>query len=204
MDDPGLDPALRQAALDGIERISHWMGQRRPLLKAILSILGPPGQGRLKLIEVGAGNGHLSRWIAAELALRHYDAEVRPSDLEPSPGVDRLDCLSEDLPEADLYFSNLLLHHLGDWQVCVMLRSQAKASRLGFVHFDLQRSWLHWQLARLRTRLAGLHPINLMDALLSIQQGFTRPELEGLGRSAGLDLRVHWSFPFRWLVSLRK
>jgi len=133
MDEAGLDPALRAEALKGIERIGTWPGQRRPLLREILGLLGPPSKG-LKLIEVGAGSGHLSRWVAQELSKRGYDAEVLPTDLHAHPGVGQLDCLDPQLPEADLYFSNLLLHHLKDEEASGMLSLLASKASLGFVH----------------------------------------------------------------------
>ena len=204
MDEPGLDPALRAEALKGIEIISHWWGQRAPLLSEIMRILGPPGPHTLRLVELGAGSGHLSRWIGAQLAQRGYQAEVQPTDILPSPGVKILDCLNPSLPQADLYFSSLLLHHLGDWQACRMLAAQHLASRLGWVHFDLQRHRLHYEAAKILTRLAGLHPINLADALLSIQQGYTRAELQGLLKASGLSTEIRWTAPFRWLLSCKK
>jgi hypothetical protein len=204
MDQEGLDPDLRAQALKGIEAISHWWGQRRPLLREILALIAPQRGRHLRLVELGAGSGHLSRWIAAELARRGFDAEVIPTDLLPSPGVQVLDCLAEVQPEADLYFSNLLLHHLGDWQACQMMLIQAKSARIGFVHFDLQRHWLHYQLAKFRTRLAGLHPINLADALLSIQQGYSKAEWGTFATATGLRLTARWRAPFRWLLTWKK
>jgi hypothetical protein len=195
---------LRAEALKGIETISHWWGQRKPLLREILEILGPPSGRRVKLIEVGAGSGHLSRWISAELLNRGYDAEVTATDLSPSPGVQILDCTNQDQPEADLYFSSLLLHHLGDWEACQMLVAQARCARLGFVHFDLQRHCLHYALAFFRIRLAGLAPINQVDALLSIQQGYSYSELSALPHAVALKTRIRWSWPFRWLLTWKR
>lgn len=204
MDEPGLDPEMRALAFKGIERISGWWGQKKPLLREITRLLGPAKPGRLKLVEVGAGSGHLSRWIEGGLRAEGYDAEVLATDLWAGPGVQALDCLSESLPEADLYFSSLLLHHLGDWDLCRMLQHQEKASRLGWVHFDLHRHLLHYLAARFRTRLAGLPEINQVDALLSIQQGYTRRELQGLLKAAGVEAEIIWSLPCRWLISRKK
>ena len=200
MDLPGLDPSEREAALRGIEEISHWPGQRRPLLMALLRVIGP-ASGRLKLVELGAGSGHLSRWVALELARRGFEAEVLPTDLFPHPSVEKLDCLDPALPEADLYFSSLLLHHLDDASVSSMLALHASKARLGFAHFDLQRSLLHFYLAKARIALAGLPRINQIDALLSIQQGYSRRELRDL---AGPGPKIRWSFPFRWMLEWRR
>jgi hypothetical protein len=204
MDLFGLAEAERQEALLGIERISHWPGQRAPLLNTLQRILGPPGPKRLKLIELGAGSGHLARWISGELAARGYDAEVLATDLVAHAGVKKLDCLKGTLPAADLYYSSLLLHHLKDEEVARMLRLQAAKARLGFVHFDLQRNLLHFYLAKILTRLGGFHRINQVDALRSIQQGYIRSELKALSSAAGLASDIRWSFPFRWLLSWKR
>jgi hypothetical protein len=200
MDDPSLDPKIRDKALEGIEAISHWWGQRKPLLRAILNLLGPPVGRSFRLIEVGAGSGHLSRWLEAELKGRGYDAEVRATDLLARPGVEVLDCIKSEIPEADLYFSSLVLHHLGDWEACQMLAAQARVARIGFVHFDLQRNFFHYAIAFFRTRFSELPLINQIDALLSIQQSYSRSELRALPHAIGLNARIQWSLPFRWLL----
>ena len=105
---------------------------------------------------------------------------------------------------ADIYFSSLLLHHLDDQQVVQMFRLHARLSRLGFVHFDLQRSFFHFYLAKLRIGLARLHYINQIDALRSIQQSYTRADLMVLLRASALaSFKLRWSFPFRWLAVWR-
>jgi hypothetical protein len=100
MDAKDLPAWEREAALKGLEEISRWWGQRRPLLKGILELLGPPSARRLKLIEVGAGSGHTAAWIRQELAKRAYRAEVLATDREPVPHlkVRRLDALKGRLP----------------------------------------------------------------------------------------------------------
>ena len=203
MDDPALDPALREEALKGIEAISHWAGQRRPLLREILGLLGKPAR-KYRLIEIGAGSGHLSRWVEAELKKRGYEAEVLATDIFPYPGVGILDGSRGPLPEADIYFSSLVLHHLGDWQACRMMLLQSQAAKIGFVHFELRRHWLYFQLVKLAVKAARLHPINQIDALLSVQQSFTRQEIKTFATATGLKIRVKASLPFRWLLTWRR
>ena len=197
MDDPALPAAEREAALRGLERISAWPGQRLSVLEALERLLGKPGP-RLRLIEVGAGSGHLSRWLDRELKLQGFRVEVFPTDRVSVPGVGRMDALKDALPEADIYFSNLMLHHLDDADLSGMLQAQCKASRLGFVHLDLHRHPLHYYGASALIRAAGLPKINLSDGLRSIQQGYTSGELLALAPQGS---RVRWHFPFRWALS---
>jgi hypothetical protein len=197
MDDPRLDPAEHQAALEGLERISRWPGQREPLLRAVLGLLGPATSRRVRVIEVGAGSGHLAAWMRRRLGSLGYRAEVLASDRVAAPGVRRLDALSTRLPEADVYCSNLLLHHLPDDGVQRMLRAQSRASRRGWAHYDLHRHWLHFYGASFLLRAAGLPRINWSDGLRSIQQGFRREELLAL---APAGAAVSWHAPFRWCL----
>jgi hypothetical protein len=204
MDQSGLPDAERQRALEGLERIGTWWGQRQPLLGAIGSLLGAPGRRRLRLIEVGAGSGHTAAWVSAQLALRGYRAEVLPTDLRPVEGVRRLDALKGRLPDADLYYSNLFLHHLPDAALPPLFARLARASRLGFAHFDLQRHWLHFYGASLRLGLGGLPRINWTDGLASIQQGYTRAELEALAAQGVPGAELRWCLPFRWMLTWKR
>jgi len=203
MDDPHLAPHVRADALSGLERIATWPGQRAPLLRELLVLLGPPGPRRLRLVEVGAGSGSMSRWIQAQLEGRGYRAELLATDRVAAAGVRRLDALGAQLPDADVYFSNLFLHHLPDDKLSAMLKRQAKASRLGLLHFDLHRHWAHFYGAVVVIRAARLPRINLVDGLSSIQQGYTRAELQSLG-SVLPGVEVRWSFPFRWMLQWRR
>ncbi|MES2201019.1 MAG: hypothetical protein V4498_02080 [candidate division FCPU426 bacterium] len=126
--------------------------------------------------------------------------ELLATDRVAGPGVLGVDCLDpKKLPDADLYFSNLLLHHLEDGDLAKMFEIQRRKARLGFAHYDLHRHVLHYYAAMFALRFSGLHPILLHDGLRSIQQGYTRSDLGVLAPMAS----IHWRFPFRWLVSWR-
>lgn len=203
MDSKAVPREQRRLALEGLERIAAWPGQRAPLLRTILGQLGLPNGRRRKLVEVGAGSGTMATWMQARLAERGHRAEVLATDRVAVPGVRRLDALKGPLPEADLYFSNLFLHHLPDAQLSLMLERQAAASRVGLAHFDLHRHALHYYGALALMAATRLPRINLVDGLRSIQQGYTRAELQAL--AAGLPgARVAWSFPFRWMLAWRR
>jgi hypothetical protein len=204
MDRPGLPKAERDAALAGLERLSAWPGSRGPLLESVRGLLGPPDGKRRRLVELGAGGGGLARWLAARMAALGHRAEVLATDLVAAPGVRRLDALSGRLPAADLYYSNLMLHHLDDDGVARLLRRSARASALGVVHIDVQRHWLHYYGAVALLGLGGFDPINQIDARLSIQQGYTRAEMEALARGLGPGAALTWHVPFRWRLAWKR
>jgi hypothetical protein len=204
MDRPGVAKAERDAALAGLERLSAWPGTRGPLLESVLNLLGTPTAKRLRLVELGAGGGSLSRWLAGRLAGLGYRAEVWATDLVAAPGVRRLEALSGRLPGADVYFSSLLLHHLADDGVRRLLERSAGASARGAVHLDLQRHWVHYYGAMALVAAAGLPGINRVDARLSIQQGYTRAEWMDLARGLGPGAEATWQFPFRWRLAWKR
>ncbi len=202
MDDPGLDPALRETALRGLESIAAWPGQRRPILETLLRWTGGlPERGRtLRVVELGAGSGHLSRWLAGEMAARGIRAEWIPTDARPQPGVAALEMADEKAyPDADIFLSNLVWHHLPDEVLCASVRAMEARARIGWMAYDLHRHWLHYYGARLA--LGRLPAILRFDGALSIQQGYRREELERLLARAGCgEAEIRWCFPFRWLV----
>lgn len=203
MDQADLPAAERRAALDGLERVAAWPGQRGPILEALLGLLGPPHGRRWRLVEVGAGNGNLARWLGAQLGARGHRVELLATDLTPAPGVRHLDAVRGRLPEADVYYSNLMLHHLPDAAVTTMLERQARACGRGLLHFDLQRHWAHFYGALALFAATGMPPIIRHDGMRSIQQGFSRAELRALARPLG-GVRVDWTAPFRWRLSWRR
>jgi hypothetical protein len=204
MDLPDLPAGQRELSLQGLDRIGGWWGQREPLVEALAGLMGGPGRRKLRLVEVGAGSGALAPWIERSLLQRGYRVQVLATDLHPMPGVKRLDALKKNLPEADIYFSNLFLHHLPDASLPILFKAQARASRLGFVHFDVQRHWAHFYGAALRIQLAGLPAINFTDALRSIQQGYTRQELQALAAQGAPGARLRWVLPCRWMLTWKR
>lgn len=204
MDEAGLPTAERDDALRGLERIATWWGQRQPLLDEVILLAGPPGHGRLRVVEIGAGSGSMARWMQEQLLERGYRAEVLATDLHRVKGVRKLDTLKGRLPAADIYFSNLFLHHLPDAALPKLFAAQARACRLGFIHYDLQRHWAHFYGASLRIKLAGLPRINWLDGLRSIQQGYTRAELQALADQGAPGARLQWTLPCRWRLTWKK
>jgi hypothetical protein len=173
-------------------------------LRGLLSLRGRPQPRMRRLIEVGAGSGHLSRWVAERLRVQGHSVEVLATDREAAEGVTRMDALARELPEADLYFSNLMLHHLEDADVRTMFARQAAASRLGLLHCDLHRHALHFYGARFLLWAARMPDIIRQDGERSIQQGFVRDELCALAQELLPRARIEWKAPFRWMLTWRR
>jgi len=204
MDRPDLDPRLRAESLDGLRRLRATFLGPEPLLSALVGIL-PPGTGRtLRLVELGAGTGDLSAWIGSSLRHRGLRVEMVATDRVGAPGVSVFDCSAAGgWMDADLYFSNLLLHHLQVDEIRRSLGCQARHARLGSVHLDLVRGPALYYLTRIFLPLLGYPRINQSDALLSVQAAFSVEEMASLGAPFRGGASVRRALPFRQILSVR-
>jgi hypothetical protein len=198
MDNPDLDPALREQALEGLGRLRRIFLRPGPLLRAIVRILPPPSNRTLRLVELGAGSRELSAWLTRALERTGRRVEMVPTDRIAAPGVRAFDCTAASgWLDADMFFSNLLLHHLSVDEIRRSLRMQAQHARYGSVHLDLVRTGLSYYLSRLFLPLLRYPRIIQSDGLLSIQAAFTAMEMRGLAEGICRSFEVHEALPFR-------
>jgi len=203
MDRPDLDPALRKDSLEGLRRLRRIFLRPEPLLTALVRML-PSGDGRTsRLVELGAGTGELSAWIGRALGHRGLRVEMVATDRVGATGVSEFDCSSDSgWMDADLYFSNLLLHHMKADEIRGSLECQVEHARLGAVHLDLVRGPFLYYATRLFMPMLGYPRINQSDGLLSIQAAFSVPEMEALGKGFQDRAAVRRALPFRQILSI--
>ena len=205
MDRPDLDPGLREQALQGLERLRRIVLRPGPLLEAIDQNLPPSTGSTVRLVELGSGTGTLCAWIGDQLERRGRRVEMVATDMKEGPGVNAFDCSGKgEWMDADLYFSNLLLHHLDQDEIRRSMAGQLLHSRFGAIHLDLARGAVSYYLARVFMPLMGCSRINQSDGLLSIQAAFRAEELEALAREYSRRAKVLPVFPFRQVLILPK
>lgn len=201
MDRPDLDPLVRQEALEGLARLRLLFLPPDALLEAMVSILPSYADRTLRIVELGAGSTQLSSGLGRALQNAGRRVEMVPTDRVAAPGVRELDCSgSDDWMDADLYFSNLMLHHLGEGELRHSLGMQGIHARFGSIHLDLVRSRLSYYLTRLILPILRYPRINQSDGLLSIQAAFTALELRGLTTGLRGISKVRRIGPFRQLL----
>ena len=193
LDDPTIPADDRAASYRDLERFETWPWQFGPLLDGVRHVLGPRPPKRLTLLELGAGTGHTGRRLRRALDRRGIDAEVRLTDRDPAflpgePGITagRLDWLLDAVPPADIIVANLVLHHFHTADAVRALRKAGESARLGGVVYDLDRNPLVFHALRLALPLVVESPVTEADALISVQQAFTRDELAAMAEEAGL------------------
>jgi len=205
MDRTDLDPTLRDQALQGLQRLRRIFLRPGPLLEAIDRTL-PTSNGRtFRLVELGSGTGTLCDWIGSELRRRGRRVEMVATDKMEAPGVERFDGASQGgWKDADLFFSNLFLHHLAEGDIRQSLARQFQHSRLGYIHLDLVRGAVSYYLTRVFMPLLGYSRIIQSDGLLSIQAAFVAKELEAVAREDSGNSEVRSIYPFRQILVMSK
>ncbi len=217
MDDPALDPAVYAAVLRDLARVNRVTMAARPTL-AFLSGIAARGD-RLKLLDVGYGDGDMLRRIARWAAARGVKAELVGIDLNPrSETIARADTPADlavtyrtgdyaDLAGQgwDVIVSSLVAHHMTHGQLVAFLRfMEAQAARGWFVN-DLHRHRFAHRGYPLLATLMRWHPIVRADGTLSIARSYRPAEWSPILAEAGIaDARVWRHFPFRLCVERRR
>jgi 2-polyprenyl-3-methyl-5-hydroxy-6-metoxy-1,4-benzoquinol methylase len=210
MDADDLDPATYAALISDLARVNTVTLARRPTLAFLKRTVR---NGRLRLLDVGFGDGDMLRSIA-RWAVRHdVTAELVGVDINPRSAPAAAAHTPGDMPIRyvtgdyvgmgagwDAIVSSLVAHHLTYTQLLAFLRFMEANARCWFVN-DLHRHRLAHAGYPLLAVLARWHPIVRHDGRVSIARAFRPPEWRAILVEAGIDnARVFRAFPFRLCV----
>ncbi len=223
MDDPALDPAQHQKALEGLKRVNRLSRSDAIFWPAIRELLrDQPPDRPLKVLDIACGGGDVTREIARRARRSKLPIQIDGCDINPfaveysTAGSERqkalpvhffsLDVISDDLPQGyDVLMCSLFLHHQSREDAKRLLRRMADAAgRLVLVN-DLRRTRLGYVLAEVACRLLTRSQVVHHDGPLSVRAAFTSEEVLDLAKEAGLTnaaVSQHW--PQRFLLSWRK
>ncbi|MDQ3038862.1 MAG: hypothetical protein M3R16_03540 [Pseudomonadota bacterium] len=202
---PADDPRAIRSRGD-LRRINRLMSASRSLGEALDPLL--VGRSKVRIIELGAGDGSLllrlaqsraRRWPAVALGLLDMqpvvaqDTLARYRELGWTPDVihaDVFNWLDERPPntaadDAPIIIANLFLHHFEGQRLIELLHGIAARAR-AFVCVEPRRS----SFALLGSRLLGVIGCNAVtrhDAVISVRAGF-----------ADQDLSQHWPRDAHW------
>jgi len=214
-DDPRADAAEVVSSLHDIARINRAFGGRAAPLARLGEFLAELTPGtRATLLDVGTGSADIPR-AAARLAARRgirlavVGLERHPAAAREARRAGDVSALLGDggaLPfrtaSIDFVLCAKLLHHLPGEAGCRLLREMNRVARHAVVVADLRRS----AVAALGIWLASFpmrfHPATRRDAVISVFRGFSRAELAGICRDAGVSaaIRRHpgWNLTAAW------
>lgn len=216
MDDPAIDTRELVESLVQLRRINWVLGSAFPTFEGVRRLWRQAGcPAHVSLLDVGAGSGEsnwlLLRWASLRrIHLRITLLDVHPDicavaaafyDNEPRVTVQQGDLFAVPPDSVDIVTASLVLHHVPPHQLAGVVRTLARASRLGLVINDLQRHPVAWLGIWLITRLFSQNRLIRHDGPLSVQRGFRSADfahLQALPDLAGLSYR--WRPLFRYLV----
>jgi ubiquinone/menaquinone biosynthesis C-methylase UbiE len=196
------DPAALQANLRDLRRINRLTGGASLSVRAIRGLLPSGGS----VIDVGSGGADIpvlliddARRRGAEIQVTATDSrqEVLDAAVAVRPGLGRVAGLTLSMADGrglawpngvfDVAHSSLVLHHLEPADAIAFLRELRRVSRRGIVVNDLARGRLAWLGAWLMTHTLATARYTRHDGPLSVKRAYTRWEMEGMLREAGLE-----------------
>ena len=212
MDADDLPPATYAAVVADLARVNTVTLAARPTLAFLDRVAR--GTGRLKLLDVGFGDGDMLRRIARWAARRGIDAELVGVDLNPRSEAAARAHTSADLPiyyrtgdyadlageRWDVVISSLVAHHMTRAELVAFLRFMNREARLGWLVNDLHRHAFAYHGWPLLAGAARWHPIVRHDGRLSIARSLRPADWPPLLAEAAVDARVYRAFPFRLCV----
>ena len=201
MDDPDLDPALLQPALNGLRRLNT-LSFAHPLLWSVLRAEARAVQRPIRVLDLACASGDFVLDAAARAAkqgmlLDLHGCDINPASIElarhRAASQSRRctffvhDAIQSPIPgEYDIVTASLFHHHLTEEHAVLVLRRMAAAAKGLFVVNDLVRSRLNLAIVTLASRLVTRSPVVHTDAVLSVRAAFTKPELLALAERAGM------------------
>lgn len=213
MDADDLDAGTYAAVLSDLARVNIVTMAARPTL----AFLGraAAGRARLRVLDVGFGDGDMLRRIARWAAKREVDVELVGVDLNPrsepaarahTPAALPIRYVTGDYIDFgheawDCVVSSLVAHHMTTAELVAFLRWMDKHARVGWLVNDLHRHRFAYHGYPLLAGLARWHPIVRHDGRLSIARSYRPGEWPALLAEAGVTgARVFRAFPFRLCV----
>ena len=173
------------------------------------------GRERLRILDVGFGDGDMLRRIARWAGRHRLAVELVGVDLNPrseaaarahTPAALPIRWVTGDYADLageawDCVISSLVAHHMTHDQLVQFLRWMEAQARVGWLVNDLHRHGFAHRGFPLLAALARWHPIVRHDGALSIARSYRPAEWPPILAEAGVEgARVFRAFPFRLCV----
>jgi 2-polyprenyl-3-methyl-5-hydroxy-6-metoxy-1,4-benzoquinol methylase len=207
-------PADTYAAVVGdLARVNRVTLAYRPTLNFLAR--AAQASRRLRILDVGFGDGDTLRRIAGWAAAHGIEAELTGIDLNPrsalaaqahGPAALPIRYLTGDYADLtgegwDVVISSLVAHHMTRAELLAFLRFMEAHAQVGWLVNDLHRhrvAHLGWPLL---AAVARWHPIVRHDGHVSIARSFVPADWHQLLAEAGITgATVRRRFPFRLCV----
>ena len=200
-----VDPEAAAESLADVERIHRVLGGRWMLQRHLVPLLLGLPSSRPVLLDLGAGNGHVGRALAGEMARRgrglvtlDLDRQLLHARLSARGRSVAADALRLPLADrsVDVVSATLLLHLLGAPSVAQLLRESARVARVAVSALDLTRHRIPLAVNAVLGLVLHRSPITRLDGSASVRQAWTVPELRTIAERALPGARVSRAGPF--------
>jgi SAM-dependent methyltransferase len=200
LDDPNVDPAIRQRSIGDVTRSNRWLGGLRAATREALDVLATPGGANLDgaattLLDIGTGLGDIPARVSARAAAGGNPVVTIGVDealsllVAARPRLTHVVCANAlALPfrdhAIDVVMCSQVLHHFEDADAVRLLAEMDRVARRAVVVSDLRRSWLaaigFWMVSF----VLGFHRVTRHDGVVSVMRGFTATDLRRLVHAA--------------------
>ncbi len=213
MDADDLDAGTYGLVMADLARVNRWTLAARPTLGFLAR--AARGTGRLRILDVGYGDGDMLRRIAFWAQRRRLPVTLVGVDLNPRSAQAATahtpaglgirfgtgDYAAEAGKGWDCIISSLVAHHMTHDQLIAFLRFMEREARRGWFVNDLHRHRIAHLGFPLLARVMRCHPIVRHDGTLSVARAYRPAEWAPLLAEAGVtDAQVQRRFPFRLCV----
>lgn len=193
LDDPHVDPDVRERSLSDVARSNRLLGGLRSAIRELSDVM--PRGGAVTLLDVGTGFADIPAAARVEarsrgLALTTIGVDEAESLL--SSAAERLDlrvCADAlALPfrdhSVDVAICSQLLHHFEERDAEQVLRELNRVARRAVIVSDLRRSWAAALGFLAISFPLRFHRVTRHDGVISVLRGFVPRELDALVHAA--------------------
>ncbi len=197
-----------------LNRVNRFFAFAHPFQRLLPQFLGENTCRRLQILDLGGGDGELSRLLNLWARQRGWDWRVINLDLcmqALSLAADTISVAGSALAlpfrdaSFDVVIASQMTHHFEDQHVLTHLREAWRVARAAVFLSDLHRSATLYGLVWLALRVRRYPRPFYLDGLLSVRRGWRVAELQRLADQAGITgAKVRLSFGTRVLLQARK
>jgi SAM-dependent methyltransferase len=214
LDDPNVDPAIRERSIGDVTKSNRLLGGLRAARLGVRDALDDL-RAPATLLDIGTGLADIPERARDDAAARGIVLTTIGVDEAVSLLVAARPRLSDavcanalTLPfrdrSIDIVLCSQLLHHFENADAARLITEMNRVARRGVIVSDLRRSWFAAAGFWMVSFLLGFHRVTRHDGVVSVLRGFTESELSNLVRSAtgatptmrrrlGFRVTAHWT-----------